>query len=133
MALILVIDDQKDNQEITKRWLLRAGYQTAQAMNGIEGVMMAQKIHPDLILMDLSMPHMNGWAATAQIKASPLTRHLPVIAITALTNEGARQQSLTAGCDDYFNKPVDFPTLLERIAVLLRGSKPDVADADVHW
>ena len=107
MPLILVIDDQSDNQEITKRWLVRAGYQTAQAMDGVEGIMLAQKLRPDLVLMDLSMPHLNGWAATAQLKASQLTRHIPVIAVSALTNDGARQQSLTAGCDDYFTKPID--------------------------
>jgi len=102
------------------RRLLRKGYEVAVATDGGEGVAMATSERPDLILMDMSLPVLNGWDATRRLKADAATRHIPVIALTAHAMAADREQALGAGCDDYETKPIELPRLLEKIETLLR-------------
>ena len=101
------------------RRLQRKGYEIVLAVDGPEGVVKATTETPDLILMDIGLPGMDGWEATRRLKAAPGTRHLPIIALTAHAMSSDREKSLAAGCDDYDTKPVDLPRLLDKIAALL--------------
>lgn len=119
MATILLIEDNEMNLDMLSRRLERQGYAVLVAMDGAAGVDMAQKNLPDLILMDMSLPVMDGWEATRRIKSSPITGHVPIIALTAHAIAGDRERALAVGCDEYESKPVKFPRLLEKITHLL--------------
>lgn len=123
MTTILIIEDQQDNRDIYERWLLREGYKLLYARDGIEGVSLAQHHRPDLVLMDILMPYLNGWNTTRQLRLGAQTRHIPIIAVSAIPEDEGRGQSLAVGCDDFFAKPVNFPALLVRIKELLNKSK----------
>ena len=116
---ILYIEDNEDNADILKRRLGRLGFEIVIAIDGEEGVAMAADQRPDLILMDLSLPVMDGWEATGRIKAAPDTCHIPVIALTSHAMTGERERALAAGCDDFDTKPIDLANLLEKIRALL--------------
>ena len=116
---ILYVEDNDDNVYVLKGRLGRAGYSVVVATDGAQGVSMAQSEKPDLIVMDLSLPVLDGWEATRRLKADPQTKHIPVIALTAHAMTGDREKALEAGCDDFDTKPVDFARLRAKIAALL--------------
>jgi len=120
---ILYVEDNEDNIYMLKRRLSKLRCEVVIAADGEQGVAMAHAERPDIILMDLSLPVMDGWEATRRIKASAATRHIPVIAVSANAMEGDREKALAAGCDDYDTKPVDFPRLLEKIRAHLKGNE----------
>ena len=115
---ILYVEDNDDNVYMLKNRLSRAGFAVIIATDGPQGVAMATAELPDLILMDLSLPGLDGAEATRQIKANPATASIPVIALTANAMAGDREKALAAGCDDFDTKPVDMPRLLEKIRAL---------------
>lgn len=119
---ILLVEDNELNRDMLSRRLERKGYEVVLAVDGGEGVAMAGTEQPDIILMDMSLPVLDGWEATRQIKRNPSTAHVPVIALTAHAMSGDREQAITAGCDDYDTKPVELPRLLDKIETLLRRS-----------
>jgi two-component system cell cycle response regulator DivK len=119
MAKILVVEDNEMNRDMLSRRLMRKGYEVIIALDGEEGVTRAQSEAPDLILMDMSLPVLDGWEATRRLKADPETHAIPVIALTAHAMAGDREQALAAGCDDYDSKPIEFQRLLDKIEVLL--------------
>ena len=122
MPKILLVEDNEMNRDMLSRRLKRRGYEVAIAVNGAEGVAMANSNPPDLILMDMSLPVMDGWEATKNIKADPNTKSIPVIALTAHAMSGDREKALQAGCDDYDTKPIDLPRLLTKIKIFLLDS-----------
>jgi two-component system cell cycle response regulator DivK len=115
---ILYVEDNDDNVYMLKNRLTRAGFTVVVATNGVKGVAMATSEQPDLILMDLTLPDIDGEEATRRIKADPATNRIPVIALTANAMSGDREKAIAAGCDDFDTKPVDMPRLLEQIAAL---------------
>jgi two-component system cell cycle response regulator DivK len=115
---ILYVEDNEDNVFMLKNRLARAGHTVIVATDGAQGVAMALSERPDMILMDLSLPVLDGWQATRQIKSTPDTRHIPVIALTAHAMAGDREKALSAGCDDFDTKPVELPRLLAKIKEL---------------
>ena len=121
MAKILLIEDNEMNRDMLSRRLERRGYQVVMAEDGAVGVAMAKSEAPDIILMDMSLPIVDGWEATRQIKASPETQGIPVIALTAHAMAGDEEKALAAGCNDYETKPVDLPKLLAKIDALLQS------------
>ena len=120
MAKILLVEDNDMNRDMLSRRLARKGHEVFIAVDGAEGVLMAIAKIPDLILMDMSLPVLDGWQATQQIKAAPETSTIPVIALTAHAMTGDREKCMKAGCDDYDTKPVEFPRLLGKIEMLLK-------------
>ena len=116
---ILYVDDNDDNIYVVKNRLGRAGYTVLVATDGEQGVIMATAEKPDLILMDLRLPVLDGWEATKRIKAQPETQHIPIIALTAHAMTGDRENALAAGCDDFDTKPVEMPRLLAKVRALL--------------
>lgn len=112
---ILIVEDNMDTYELVRFILEKNGYETFLAMNGRDGVNAANKQSPDLIIMDLSMPEMDGWTATRIIKNDPKTSATPLIALTAHVLPGDRQRALDAGCDDYIPKPMDLVELVETV------------------
>lgn len=112
---VLVVEDNADNMVLIVDVLKSMGYEVIQAGNGEDGLAKAASHLPDLILMDLSLPHMNGWMATRTIKADAALRHIPVIALTAHAMEGDRERALEAGCDDYITKPINLPELAAKL------------------
>jgi len=122
MPKILVVEDNELNRDMLTRRLSRKGFETVVAVDGREGVAMARSERPDLILMDMSLPILDGWEATRQIKSATETHSIPVIALTAHAMAGDRERALSAGCDDYDKKPVEFPALLAKIEALLAHS-----------
>ncbi len=124
MARILVVEDNEMNRDMLSRRLQREGYQVLLAADGMEGLSMARSELPDLILMDLSLPKMDGWQVTRCLKADPSTRHIPVIALTAHALVSDREKAFEAGCNDYDTKPVEFRRLLTRIETLLEQEAP---------
>ena len=122
MAKILIVEDNEMNRDMLSRRLERRGFAIVMAMDGQQGVEMTRSERPDLILMDMSLPVMDGWAATQAIKADPELSKIPVIALTAPAMAGDREKAMAAGCDDYDTKPIELPRLLEKIAKFL----PDV-------
>jgi len=116
---ILYIEDNEDNIFMLKNRLTRAGHTVVVATDGAQGVAMASSERPDVILMDLSLPVLDGWQATREIKAAADTEHIPVIALTANAMAGDREKALAAGCDDYDTKPVELPRLLGKIKQLV--------------
>ena len=123
MTKILVVEDNEVNQRIMVRRLERRGYQVALAGDGQEGIALARSEAPDLILMDMSLPEIDGWEATRQLRAVPETRAVPIIGLTAHAMAGDREKALEAGCNDYDTKPVELPRLLAKIEALLGGPK----------
>ncbi|MFQ5743597.1 MAG: response regulator [Acidobacteriota bacterium] len=118
---ILLIEDNEMNRDMLSRRLIRKGYEVVIAVDGQQGLDMARSQSPDLILMDMSLPIIDGWETTRQLRASEATRRIPVIALTAHAMAGDREKALEAGCDDYDTKPVDLPRLNEKIKALLGG------------
>jgi CheY-like chemotaxis protein len=116
---ILYVEDNDNNIFVLKNRLTRAGHTVFVATDGAQGVTMAATEQPDMILMDLSLPVMDGWEATRRIKAASETRHIPVIALTAHAMTGDREKALAAGCDDFDTKPVEWPRLLGKIKSLV--------------
>ena len=124
MTKILYVEDNDDNVYMLRGRLTRAGFEVAVAADGEQGVAMAASAAPDLILMDLSLPVLDGWEATRRLKSAPETRPIPIIALSAHAMEGDRAKALAAGCDDYDTKPVDLPRLLGKIRTLLAKEPP---------
>jgi CheY-like chemotaxis protein len=120
MAKILLVEDNEMNRDMLSRRLTRKGHEVFIAVDGAEGVSMAMAKLPDLILMDMNLPVLDGWQATQQIKAAAETSTIPVIALTAHAMTGDREKCMKAGCDDYDTKPVEFPRLLSKIETLLK-------------
>jgi two-component system, cell cycle response regulator DivK len=119
MAKILLVEDNEMNRDMLSRRLERRGYEVVVAVDGVQGVAMTVSENPDLVLMDMSLPVMDGWEATRQLKANPDTKKIPTIALTAHAMSGDREKALEAGCDDYDTKPIELPRLLDKIATLL--------------
>ena len=119
MTKILYVEDNDDNIYMLTRRLVRKGYEVVVAMDGEAGIEVARREAPALILMDLSLPVIDGWEAARRLKAEPETRAIPVIALTAHAMEGDREKALAAGCDDFDTKPVELPRLLGKIEALL--------------
>jgi CheY-like chemotaxis protein len=121
---ILYVEDNDDNVYVVKNRLTRAGHTVLVAVDGRQGVDMALTERPDLILMDLSLPEVDGWEATKRLKAAPETKTIPVIALSAHAMAGDREKALAAGCDDYDTKPIDFTRLRAKIDALVPGRAP---------
>lgn len=122
MTKILLVEDNEMNRDMLSRRLVRKGYEVVMATDGEQGVAMATSEKPDLILMDMSLPLIDGWEATRRVKADAATSAIPVIALTAHAMSGEREKCLAAGCDEYDTKPVEFNRLIEKIAALLARS-----------
>jgi two-component system, cell cycle response regulator DivK len=119
MAKLLLVEDNEMNRDMLSRRLERKGYQVVMAVDGGQGVAMAQSEKPDLILMDMSLPVIDGWTATRQIKAITATARIPIIALTAHAMQGDEEKAREAGCDDYDTKPIDLQRLLAKIETQL--------------
>jgi CheY-like chemotaxis protein len=119
VARILVIEDNEMNRDMLTRRLQRRGYQVSVAFDGHEAIAQAQAVAPDLMLMDMSLPGLDGWEATRRLKADAATRSIPVIALTAHAMSEDRERALAAGCDEFETKPIDLPRLLQKIEALL--------------
>jgi CheY-like chemotaxis protein len=115
MATLLLVEDNEMNRDMLSRRLIRRGFEILMAEDGQQGVEMVREKMPDLILMDMSLPVMDGWTATRILKSDPLTARIPVIGLTAHAMAGDREKCLEAGCDDYDTKPVEFARLMEKI------------------
>ena len=123
MPKVLVVEDNEMNRDMLSRRLQRRGYEVIVSVDGEDGVNKAQSESPDIILMDMDLPVLDGWAATRKLKSSPETQSIPVIAFTAHAMAGDREKALEAGCDDYDTKPVEFSRLTAKIEALLgKGS-----------
>lgn len=119
MAKVLLVEDNEMNRDMLSRRLLRQGFEVVVAVDGEQGVQAARRERPAIVLMDMSLPVLDGWEATRRLKADESTRGIPVIALTAHAMAGDRQQALDAGCDDYDTKPIELPRLLEKMRKLL--------------
>ena len=124
MAKILLVEDNEMNRDMLSRRLARKGFELELAADGREGVEAARRSRPSLILMDVSLPEMDGLTATRILKGDPATTGIPIIALTANATVGDREQALAAGCDDFDTKPVDLNRLLEKIAAALDAASP---------
>jgi two-component system, cell cycle response regulator DivK len=122
MPKILYVEDNEDNIYMLVRRLERQGFAVVVARDGAQGVALARSEHPDLIVMDLNMPVLDGWQATRQLKSAPETKAIPVIALSAHAMSGDRERALEAGCDDYDTKPVRIDSLMAKIRTLLPGA-----------
>jgi CheY-like chemotaxis protein len=122
MPRIVLVEDNEDNRDMLSRRLTRKGYEVLIAVNGAEAVEMVEREKPELVLMDISLPVMDGFEATRRLKANETTKAIPVIALTAHAMSGDREKAMEAGCDDYDVKPVELPRLLSKMEALL-GSK----------
>jgi two-component system cell cycle response regulator DivK len=123
MPRILLVEDNEMNRDMLSRRLTRKNYDVVIAADGEAGIAMAQTEAPDLILMDMSLPVKDGWTATRELKSSPRTADIPVIALTAYAMAGDREKALEAGCDDYDTKPIELPRLLAKMEALLGGTR----------
>ena len=123
MVKILLVEDNEMNRDMLSRRLIRKNFEVVIAIDGIEGVEMSRSEAPDIILMDMSLPVLDGWQATEKIKANPQTNNIPVLAMTAHAMTGDREKCLQAGCDDYDTKPIEFTRLLGKIKNLI-GKEP---------
>jgi CheY-like chemotaxis protein len=119
MSKVLLVEDNEMNRDMLSRRLIRQGFEVVVAVDGGQGVSTAIEILPDIVLMDMSLPVLDGWEATRQLKADARTSSIPVIALTAHAMAGDRQQALEAGCDDYDTKPIELPRLLEKMRRLI--------------
>jgi CheY-like chemotaxis protein len=122
MPRILLVEDNEMNRDMLSRRLIRKGYEIVVAVDGKQGVDMAVEGGYDLILMDMSLPEIDGWEATRQVRAHPNGKSVPIVALTAHAMAGDREKALAAGCNDYDTKPIELPRLLEKIETLLKGS-----------
>jgi CheY-like chemotaxis protein len=127
VATILIIEDNDDNRDVLVRYLRLMGYTTIVATNGADGVMRAQFTRPDLILLDLNLPQLDGWGTASQLKQQPATQSIPIIAVTAHALLDDRDRALAAGCDDYEPKPIDLPLLLQKVQAYLHRQGPMLA------
>jgi CheY-like chemotaxis protein len=123
MPKILLVEDNEMNRDMLWRRLQRRGYEVVLAMDGQNGVEKAKAEAPDLVLMDMSLPILDGWEATRRLKADTATQHIPIIALTAHAMSSDREKALEAGCDDYDTKPIELPRLLQKIETLLSGGE----------
>jgi CheY-like chemotaxis protein len=121
MHRILLVEDNEFNRDMLQRRLTRSGMTVLLAVDGQQGVEVARSEAPDLVLMDMSLPRLDGWDATRLLKSDPATQAIPVIALTAHAMSGDREKALAAGCDEFATKPVDLPSLLETIRKFLRS------------
>jgi len=128
MSKLLLVEDNEMNRNMLSRRLVRRGFEIVSAENGEQAVINAESELPDLILMDMNMPVLDGWEASRRIKANPLTREIPIIALTAHAMNGDREKILAAGCDDYDTKPIEFERLLEKIVIMLQKCGKPLAD-----
>jgi len=126
---IMYVEDNEDNVYVLQRWFSIVGFELIVARDGEQAVAMAAQALPDLILMDQSLPGIDGWEAARRIKASAITRHIPVIALTANAMSGDREKALAAGCDDFDTKPVDIERLTEKIRAHAKPTEPDAGRA----
>jgi len=122
MTKVLLVEDNEMNRDMLSRRLIRRGFTVVFAADGQQGVDLARSEKPDIILMDMSLPVMDGWEATRRVKADATTRAVPVIGLTAHAMSGDREKAIEAGCDDYDTKPVEFDRLLEKMLRLLDGA-----------
>jgi len=122
MTKVLLVEDNEMNRDMLSRRLIRRGFTVVFAADGQQGVDLARSEKPDIILMDMSLPVMDGWEATRRVKADETTRAVPVIGLTAHAMSGDREKAIEAGCDDYDTKPVEFDRLLEKMLRLLDGA-----------
>lgn len=129
MLTVLLVEDNEMNRDMLSRRLERKGYRVLIACDGEAGVAMAESENPDIVLMDMSLPVLDGWEATRRLKARPETRHIPVIALTAHAMSGDRDRALEAGCNDYDTKPIDLPRLLGKMEALLGAGTPRATSA----
>jgi CheY-like chemotaxis protein len=128
MPKVLYVEDNEMNRDALSRLLKRKGYEIVLAVDGAEGVSMAHSEAPSLILMDISLPVLDGYAATREIKGDPATASIPIIGLSAHAMTGDAEKALEAGCDDYDTKPVDMPRLLGKMQALLEKASSAVAD-----
>jgi CheY-like chemotaxis protein len=119
MPKVLLVEDNEANRDMLSRRLIRKGYGVVMAEDGAQAVEVASREKPDIVLMDMSLPVIDGWEATRRLKAGEGTRSIPVIALTAHAMSGDREKALEAGCDDYDTKPIELPRLLEKMQALL--------------
>jgi len=118
-ARILVVEDDRDNMGLISFILKREGYSVLEAYNGREGVQRARQDLPNLIILDLAMPEMDGWTAASELKSDPTTQHIPILVLTVRSLAEDRRRAMEAGCDGYFTKPINVPLLMEQIASYL--------------
>ena len=130
MANVLLVEDNEESRDGLSRHLRRRGSEIRLAVDGRQALAMARAEALDLIIMDMSLPVLDGWEATRQLKAAPQTRGIPVIALTAHAMAGDRERALLAGCDDYDTKPIEFPRLLAKIEALLAKKVPPAQEGD---
>jgi CheY-like chemotaxis protein len=130
MPKVLLVEDNEDNRDALSRHLWRKGYEILIAVDGRGGVDVAREETPDLILMDMSLPVLDGWQATQQLKAAPETCGIPIIALTAHAMAGDREKTLGVGCDDYDTKPIEFPRLLAKIEAALAKKMRSAVEQD---
>lgn len=123
MPTIMLVEDNEENRDALSRRLQRRGYAVSLAHDGRHGVQMARRERPDLILMDMNMPELDGWEATRKLKADPATAGIPIIALTAHALSGDRDRALAAGCVDYLTKPIELPLLLAQIEGILSTAR----------
>ena len=119
MKTILLVEDHEMNRDMLSRRLRRKGFTVEEAVDGVQALEKIAELKPDIVLMDMSLPRMDGWEATKRVKSDDTTKHIPVIGLSAHAMSGDRQKGLNAGCDDYDTKPIDFKRLLEKINQLL--------------
>jgi CheY-like chemotaxis protein len=127
MQTILLVEDNEMNQDMLRRWLQHWGFHVLLANDGAEGITLARTAHPDLILMDINLPTVDGLEATARLKAARSTRGIPILVLTAHATVDDRRRSVAAGADEYESKPVDFTRLREKIIALLAAQAPSSA------
>ncbi len=120
MSRILLVEDNEMNRDMLKRRLERRDFTVLVAVDGVQGVEMVKSEKPDIVLMDMSLPEMDGWTATRTLKADDSVKHIPIIALTAHAMSGDREKALEAGCDDYETKPIDFDRLLGKVQQFLQ-------------
>lgn len=123
MPTILVVEDDKHNRELIERMLHGHGYTVISAADGAKALALARTRQPDLVIMDMGLPVLNGWQATHRLKGLPATRHIPIIALTAYAMSGDRERCLAIGCDDYDVKPIDVDRLIGKIQACLAGGR----------
>ncbi|HLY20184.1 MAG TPA: response regulator [Bryobacteraceae bacterium] len=131
MPDILVVEDNEWSRDMLARRLSRRGYRVHLATDGKRGIAMAQAQLPDLIVMDMSLPEIDGWEATRRLKADPATRAIPIVALTAHAMASDRQKAMDAGCDEYFTKPVDFESLVRGMETLLAARQSPARARDI--
>jgi CheY-like chemotaxis protein len=128
MPRILLVEDNEMNRDMLSRRLARRGHQVSMAAGGLEGIAMARAQRPEIILMDMSLPELDGWEATRRLKADPATRGIPVIALTAHAMTSDRERAMEAGCDAFQTKPIEFAELLERIEKFVQARQSATAE-----